>query len=435
MRLRNATLTISQRLKLDSHHAIERFGVFVTLFALAGVLVIGGAGISALQAGNDSMARTALYTSQYTTSKTSLKGDVDGIYGNLHRDKVFVMMHFPTTARISYNAADYRAFLLGSDDDLRNEAVSTAGIKGSFHVYGSTGYIGVMLEAATPFESQVLNLTIRANTELTHDERQRAPATVDELADDTSFRRYDQWRIFINPGASGMTTIPSLDATRIDPARAFYDIILKAEEQRVRGTLDQKLLEMRSTLAQVQAYTADLKTTTVDGLFLQPPTMPAAIAGDRVTGVTAAEAKNGASTLTLATGHTVPGGFDFDWRPGNVLDGYLNRVVPERQSYVEFLAEKRSEVTDGTTRQISEMRWTLSDGSDLKRDHRGTDVTLRPLTTVMNNLSQAYLDYAKSKATYQSQLLLDLLRLEVKLRDVRSNTSTRDDAGFLASLY
>ncbi|MFK0244587.1 hypothetical protein ACIQUM_07800 [Amycolatopsis azurea] len=435
MGFKETTLNFGKRFKLDSHHAIERFGVFVGIFAVAGVVVIGGAGVSALQQDSDSLERTALYTRQYTTSKTSLKGQVDGIYGNERRDRVFVMMHFPATARISYNAADYRAFLMGSDNNLHNEVVSTAGVKGSFYVYGSTGYIGVLLEAGAPFDSQVLNLTIRANTELAHDEHQRAPANVDELADDTSFRRYDQWRIFINPGASGVSTIPALAATRIDPARTFYDVVLSAEEQQVRGKLDQKLLEMRSNLAQIQAYGSDLATTKVDGLFLHSPAAPTAIAGDRVTGVTAAEAKDGTATLTLMTGHVVPGGFDLAWRRRTVFAGYLDSLVPPGQSYVEFLGKKRSEGTGDTTRQISDLRWTLSDGSDLKRDHRSSDVTLRPLTTVMNNLSQAYQDYAKSKTTYQSELLLDLLRLEVKLRDVRSNTSIRDDASFLASLY
>ncbi|UJW28870.1 hypothetical protein L3Q67_26910 [Saccharothrix sp. AJ9571] len=435
LRITDKALAFGRRFKLDSHHAIERFGVFVSIFAVAGVIVIGSAGASAFQVSSDSLSYTALYTQEFTTSKTGLEGDVDGIYSNEQGDKALVMMHFPAAASISYKAADYRAFLLGSDQNLNSEAVSTSGIKGSFHVFGSTGYVGVLLDAEEPFEQQVLNLTVRANAELAHDERQQNQGKADEVADDASFRRYDQWRIFVNPGASETTTIPALNTTRFDPAQAYYDVVLKAAEKETRAKLDQKLIGMRANLAQIQAYTSDLETTKVAGLSLRPPPVPVMLTGDRITGASAAEAKDGVPTLALETDHVVPGGFGLNWRAGNVYDGYLGVLVPSGQSYVEFLSAKRSEDSDSTSQQISDLPWILSDGSDLKRDYQSSDVTMRPLTTVMNNLSQAYQDYAKGKSEYQSDLMLDLLRLDVELRDVQSNGSLRDDADFLATSY
>lgn len=148
------------------------------------------------------------------------------------------------------------------------------------------------------------------------------------MAADATFKKYDQWRVFFNPGASGVTKIDALDATSFDPARAYYDIVLKKEESDTRAKLDQKLIEMRTNLAQISSYTSDLQTTKVDGLFLRPPAVPASIAGDEVTGSSAGEAKDGKSTLTLETKHTVPGGFDLNWRAGNVYDGYLDVLVP-----------------------------------------------------------------------------------------------------------
>jgi hypothetical protein len=59
---------------------------------------------------------------------------------------------------------------------------------------------------------------------------------------------------------------------------------------------------------------------------------------------------------------------------------------------------------------------------------------MRPLTNVMNNLSQAYQDYGKAKSEYQSGLLLELLGLDVKLRDVQSN-STANSAGDFLTVY
>lgn len=435
MGIKDKALAFGKRFKLDSHHAIERFGVFFGIFALTGAIVVAGSGAAAFKAGSDALANTALYTTEFTTSKTQLQGEVDGVYTNETGDKALVMMHFPDNAAISYNAADYQAFLLGSDTNLNSEPVDTSGIKGSFHVFGSTGYVGVLLDAEEPFDRQVLNLTVRANAELSYEEQQASSEDDDLTSGDATFQKYDQWRVFVNPGASGAEQISALDAASFDPARAYYDIVLKAEEAETRTELDTQLLAMRTHLTQIESYTADLETTKVDGLFLRPPSVPAAIAGDEVTGVSAAEAEDGVSTLALETDHVVPGGFDFNWRAGNVYDGYLDVLVPSGQGYVEFLASKREEGTDDTSQQISDMEWILSDGSDLKNDYQSSDVTMRPLTNVMNNLSQAYQNYGKAKSEYQSTLLLDLLGLDVQLRDVQSNSTLNDSEDFLTTLY
>lgn len=431
MGIKDKALAFGKKFKLDSHHAIERFGVFFGIFAVLGVVVLGGSGAAAFKAGNDALAHTALYNTEFTTSKTQLKGDIDGVYTNEAGDKALVMMHFAPNAAISYNAADYQAFLLGLNKDAQSEAVDTGGVAGTFHVFGSTGYVGVLLDADQPFDRQVLNLTIRANAELSFDEQQQQSSSDEEIVGDASFNKYDQWRVIFNPGASGTTEIPALEAASFDPARAYYDVVLKAEEEETRGELDQKLLAMRSNLAQIESYTADLQTTKVDGLFLRPPSVPASIAGDQITGVSASEAEDGVSTLALETDHVAPGGFDFNWRAGDVYDGYLDVLVPSGQGYVEFLASKRNEGSDDTSQKVSDMQWILSDGSDLKNDYQSSDVTMRPLTNVMNNLSQAYQDYGKNKSEYQTTLLLDLLRLDVQLRDVQSNSTVNSTEDFL----
>ncbi|MCX5103414.1 hypothetical protein [Streptomyces sp. NBC_00439] len=434
MGIKDKALAFSRKFKLDSHHAIERFGVFFGIFAVTGAIVITGSGAAALKAGNDALTQTALYTTKFKTSKTNLDGTVDGVYTNKSDSKALVMMHFDTSAQISYSAADYRAFLLGSDTSLNSEPVSTSGVKGSFHVFGSTGYVGVLLEADRSFNRQVLNLTVRATAELTTPGPEQANSP-DKLAGDETFSKYDQWRVFFNPGASGVKKIAALDALTFDPAQAFYEVALKEEETEARNALDQKLVEMRANLTQIQSYTSDLQTTKVDGLFLRPPAVPASIASDKVTGVSVAEARDGVSTLSLQTMRVVPGGFVLNWRVGNVYDGYLEALVPAGQTYAQFFAKKRDESSDPRGLQISDMQWIISDGSSLTKDYQSSDVTMRPLMNVMNNLSQAYQNYAKNKSEYQSDLTLNLLRLDVNLRDVQSNSTIRDDKEFLTTLY
>lgn len=432
--LKSRVTGVLKKFKLDSHHAIERFGVLVGVFAVLGVATVVPTVASAVHNNQADLASTALYTERFTTSRTDLRGDVDGVYRNDEGDRVLVLMHFAADAAISYSADDYEAFLLGSDSTGNSsEVVSTEGVTGSFYVMGSTGYVGVVLEADEPFDRQILNLTVRANSELTYSDQMSDSEALDEVVEDASFQAHDQWRVFMNPGAEGVQVIPALNGAQFDVGRAYYDIVLTEQENEIRGELDRALVQMRTHQTQIGSYTADLATTRVDGLFLRPPAVPVELEGDEIIGQTAGEAEDNVSTLELITDEVTAGGLDFDWREGNVYDGYLDSLVPGGHSYVTYLSDLNEETTSDSslTNQISAMEWILSDGSDLRQDYRSSDVAMRPLVTVMNNLTQAYRDYARVKSEYQTDLLFDLVTLEVQLRDVQDNHSIQTDEDFL----
>ena len=432
--IQGRTKALSKRLRLDSHHEIERFGILVGAILVVGMVVLVSTGVAAHRDGQASLASTELYTEEFTTSKTELKGEVDGVYTNELGDKALVMMHFEDRAQISYNAEDYQGFLLGSDPELNSETVNTSGVTSSFHVFGSSGYVGMLLDADEPFDKQVLNLTMRANAELSFAEQVEQGEDADEMLTDSTFGKYDQWQVFFNPGASGAKEISALESSRFDPAKAFHEVVLAKQEKQARSDLDDKLVEMRTDLSRVKAYTDELETTKVDGLFLRPPSVPKSIAGDRVTGKTSGEKGGEESTLALETDHVVPGGFDVNWRSGNVYDGYLDTLVPSGQTTTDYLATKREETSEENN-QVANMKWVLSDGTDLSKDYQSSDVTMQPLMNVMNNLSQAYQDYAKNKDEYQSELMLELLGLDVQLRDVQTNSSVVQDEDTLVVHY
>lgn len=422
-------------LKLGPHHTMQRMGVTVGALGLVGAIALGSAGVSAATIDQGTYADTALWTPKFTTSKTQLGGEVDGVFTSADGTKALVMMHFDDRAKISYNATDYEAFLSGSKKDLSSERLATPGITGSFQVFGSTGYVGMLLESPEPFKQQVINMTIRANAELTFNQQQANGESAEDTFGDPSFQKFDQWRIYANPGATGVTKIAALDAPVFDPAVAYYETVLQAEETVARDALESKLGEMRTNLTQITSYSEDLATTKVDGLFLQLPVVPSSIGGDTITGESATEADSGTSSLTLVAAETTPGGYAFDWRSGNVATGYLNQLVPEGGSYIEYLQQKSMETSTATQDGLKNLTWVLSNGKSLTTDYRTSDVTMRPLTTAMNNLAQAYQDYAKNKAEYQSDLMLDLLSLEVELRDVRANSTANTGEESLFTYY
>lgn len=447
--LRVRAQRLAGRFKLDSHHAIERFGVIMAVLALTGAIVLGTAGVQAFRHTRVQLGNTAVWTPTFTTSRTHQQGTVDGVYVNRDRTRAMILMHFADDAKISYQASDYTAFLMGSATNLSTVPIDTPGITGSVEMFGSTGYMGVVLDATQPFTSQVLNLTMRARSQLVDSADSDAGSASSDAnsesaalqAGDPSFNKFDQWRIYVNPGAGGTRYLSSLDQAQLRPDDIYYQTVLASQEKAAKAALDAQLVKMRADLAQISAANTSLLTTKVDGLFIRPPKVPAIIADDKVTGVSATEANHGnggASTLRLVTTTTVPGGVRLNWRDGSVQKGYLDQVVPAGQSYVSYLSKLSSASADtngNDSSAVDQMTWTLSNGTDLttvaNSDGAPAEAAMQPLVTLMNTLNTAYQAYYTDKASYQTDLSMALLTLDVTLRDVATNSTSRTGHGAL----
>jgi hypothetical protein len=418
MAMNDSAKAFGARFKLDSHHAIERFGVFFGAIALSFVVIFSATGVSAYANNQEALSSKALYTPTFKTSKTDITGEVPGIFVNADRTRAMVLMHFKDTTKVSVNAQDYRGFLTGSSRALNQESLRSK-VAGSVYVFGSTGYMGVMLDSDKPFNPQIMNLTMRANTELVYKEGGASPDK--DLPADGSFAKFDQWRVFFNPGGSEATVSEALSAPKLDVGAIFNEVVVSAQEKTIRDTMDAQLALMQTDLNRINDGTAELERTTTDSgrLRLLAPKVPRQIAGDVVEGK--AGIGETASTLKLKTDVVLPMGYGFDWRGGSVMAGYLKDLVPDSAGYVSYLAKRSKEAKDEF--RINEMKWTLNDGTDLKSDYSGSNTTVKPLTDVMNKLSQAYQDYYKNKTTYQVDQYQQLIDLEVSLRNVESNST------------
>ena len=426
MGIQETTKAFAARMKLGPHHAIERFGVITSIISATFVLLLVGTIASAVGNNRARLDETALYTASFTTSRTELSGEVDGIYTNEEGTRALVLMRFRDSDEGSFStdAANYQAFLTGSNEQLDTRALATT-VTGSIVVFGSTGYIGVVLDSDAPFEQQIISLTLRANSELVYQEGAGRELRED-LQSDNSFAEFDQWRLFLNPGASGAEEATSLAGARIDPSAMYYELVVAEQEEEVRAAMDEQLMEMGAVLNRIEEYDGEMSRVNVDGVFIEPPEVPVQVAGDEVTG-DPADGDNEA-TLALETGWVHPRGYDFDWRSGTVEEGYLDELMPEGEtSYVTYLAEKaRAEDEENGGFTANDMEWHLTDGSDLS-DSRDSSQALDPLNNIMNNTTQAYQDYHRLKTEYQVDSLSALLELEVALRGVDSAGSVNAD--------
>ncbi len=431
MSAKDSAKGIAKKFRLNSHHTIERFGVIFGTVCVTGALLFSGAAVSAVQNQNEDLSSVALYTESFSTSKTQQSGDVEGIYVNEARDRALVLMQFENAASMSGNAEKYQAFLTGSDGSLNPRPLEND-VTGEIVVFGSTGYMGMVLESDEPFVPQIMNLTLRANSELVY-----TPSSARELREDlkgqNSFLENDQWRLYFNPGASEAVVTASLDSDTFDPDAAYAELVVEPLEAEVRTKLDDQLGVMRADLVRIAEYTSELDRTNVDGISITPPRVPASIEGDEVVGELPVDEES-ESTLELKTEWVAPGGYDFDWRSGNVTEGYLDALMGDEESLLTFLADKAAErdVDASQDTRMSSIEWALSNGS-LLEDFSQSDSVMKPLFDLRNKLSQAYQDYFTHKKEYQTKLLPSLIDLEVDLENVRSGSSqnTTEDVLFI----
>lgn len=402
---------------LDPHMKIERFGALFIF--LASVLFVS-AGASFVLSGmqdTSALATTASYTTSFDMSKTGATADVERVYASDDRTKAFCLLHFDDVAAISTNAQNWSVYL--TDADVAGNPSPMAGLPaGSVYVFGNTGYIGIYLVNVDGFAQQVLEATLRSQTEIVSGDGE----VPEDKVDDASFAKYDQGVFLFNPGAEGAEPLPCLNTDEVPTPQVLYAQSVAAySEADIRTELDSTLSEMRTELAACDEYEGRLAQ---EGLVV--PERPEAMAGD-VVDVDASGRPSLVSDVTLS------GGWSYDWRNGSILTGYLDALKAtygmEGVSDAEFLTFVQT--GDDATASISssDYDWIFTNGSRLADLASGTKTTQRygDLTRLTGDVTRAWSDYLSSKEHYEVDLLGDLLELEAQVRTEGASTTVNAD--------
>ena len=434
----------------SSHETMERMRNVVMGMVITGVIIAGGSGYAASVRGISDISRVASYASEFTTSKTQQQGTIDGVYRNADGTKAMVMMTMASPREMPSSADDYYVYVSGMKADGKATKVAQASA-GGIYSFGDTGVFGVMLAAPEGFsDSQLLNLTIRANRELVPTVELTEEQRINRGWDET-FALWDQWRVVINPIADEAIHARSLDAENPDPRDMYIEMVATQEEASIRRKLDGHLGKMHATLSRLDSYNDRLERTRVriDGedVRIAPPMLPEELIGDEMEGMSSAELSREldttdpesipdvayksirareldtyddgymVNTYRLQTNRNVAGGLNFDWRPVTLEDGYSTGVVPAGTSILDFLLARPS------ADQAPDLRneaWVLTNGQPMEELPRGDEST-RSLLDLRNNLIQSYGSYWKLKNDYQRLLLPELLLLEQRVDEVADN--------------
>ncbi|WP_143542965.1 hypothetical protein [Rhodococcus sp. NCIMB 12038] len=451
-RIRATRQDFSRRFKLGPHYTIERFGVIVAALSLSGALVLGMTVWGAIRAGDAVLGETALYNSSFVASRTEVKGNVEPVYVNMDRDRALVLMKFETPSQMSSNAEDYYVYGTGIDGGSGGgPAKLQKPLAGAIYSFGNTGYLGIVLEAPDGFAPQLINLTVRARKELMTPKNQPNAAGMDK-----SFIEHDQWRIVINPAASGAVHLAALDSEHLPaPEEIFAYAVTWRQEQAKRQALDRKLADMKTQLTRISNFTSMMAQTSVrvgpdPSVRLLPPALPPEIEGDAITGIDSATVRTMllegpadriegikdktprargldtfsdgymVNTFVLNSAHSMSGGTDFDWRQRSVADGYFKTLGTGESSIGEYLAKLSSQPIPSVSAR--DLFWPLSNGQSIN-DLRPGDTAAKPLIELRNNMMAAYDAYFGLKRSYQTVDLLELLVMEQTLDLVASNST------------
>lgn len=410
---------------LNRHAAIERFCVLFLVLAIAMMATTTSIVVKKKLYDNRISATQIMYTTTTSFSKTATKGNVERIATNADKTKVFVLLKWEDMSTLSASANDYVIYLTGSNGS-KIDTTLLSRPSGHIYVFGTTGYMGVLLMNAEPFPSQILNMIIRDNRDLSGQNVGRASAA-------SSFSTYNQCQVYFNPGADTDISIASLNADSLDMASLYKELISYDYEGTMKQTLNSDLETMHSAQLKILEYENRLSNG-LDGAVLVLPEMPEAIAGDDIVAYSKAtdeklvwndgangwlDSKNNRIPseeyyYKLDTDYVFPGGFDIDWFHSSILtNGWLDQLSIEG-NVGKYLSDCEALYTNNATDWTNgtDIEWYYSDGSRFTVNSESTDTTVKLLSATCTNLIDSWREYYQAKLQYQTSDTMALLRLE-----------------------
>ena len=429
--------------KFGPHYAIERFGILFLSLALSMIVLIASIVARKIQFDNQSLSGMAVYTNEFTFSRTGTIGSVRGVYVNEDHTKCMLLLRFDSMANIPVEASEYRLFLTGSDAQQRQQAIESQP-DSMLYMFGSTGYMGVYLQSAMPFPSQILSLTIRSLNSF----GDTAGQLDESQYEDPTFARYNQARVYFNPGGSYATTVSFLDDPEWTVTDAYEEMVVRSYEASLRGVLKDDLIQMRDQQLLMTEYTQRLEQ-----LGIAAPDVPEELDGDEIYAINPDDASqkhlewnnqenrwadmeemiiypDDMVSLYLDTNYVVPGGYSFGWQDGSIREGYLEDLTGSDKltDWMAYFTEQSDKQTgqglnlDGLTWYYTDGR-VFSSGSEEAGDEVNTGGQTATIQENITALTSAWTTYFDLKQKYQTEDLYNLLQLECDVQNVSSSYS------------
>jgi hypothetical protein len=419
----------------DKHHAIERFGISFLILTIVFCAITGSIISTSYKKNHQALADTAIYTTEFTMSRTQTKGTVEGIFTNKDNTKALILLHFENMSNMSVDANNYTIFLRGINNNKMEIEPLESNPTGALYIFGSSGYMGLYVVDKQGLQSQIWYMTLRNDKELTNVNEENVQISEDS-GQTEQYAKYDLADIYFNPAAKNATVVSCLDNDVVTVRDMYEECITRPQEAELRAELDANLKDMRADLATILEYEQRLDSY---GIAINNP-YPC-IMGDYITnanGEIVATMDMAAATvnykeddvLTLHTTSTLAGGANFDWRNGDLFTGYLTSLAGAStvESYIENL--QFPSYTDD--KQINDTWYYKSSGKEFSiKSASGFTETNKDINMAIQGLESSWDSYYLHKKTYQTDTLVKLLELDYQIMNAESNYTVNNKSDLL----
>lgn len=406
------------------HFKLQIFGITVLTVVCIFIANLVSIKISYDKKLNNYLSSTSKYTSSFQMSLSGVKGTVDNVYVDNSKTQCFILAKLANTASLTMVANNYQMFVSNVNYDGSNAGTPEENFTGEIYMFGSTGIVGLYIKSDVPFENTMKQLTLRSYTKYTANTSPYFRTTATDA-------QYDQCHIFFNPGATDTKTIDFLEnhvaGTDFDLSGVYRQVNSVNKETEIRNNILQYYDDLIAVMNKIMEYQNRLE----NAYNVDIPELPKYIKGDYFDDVAIydAEGVQIGSYRKYIPATIVPGGTEYDWYNGNIMEGYFKLVPNTKKMTVRDYIYALN--TDKSTRRIPDMyteEWYYKDGTQvrLKTDSTTTSLELEVIENI--KLYENQLDkYIELKKTYQTEYLTDLLLLESDSATVGQVYSVRKD--------
>lgn len=413
----------------DKHHKMERFGVSTLVILILMSILTTTIGMKSYRDNHQALTDKAIYTTEFTMSRSQAKGHVVDIFTNEAKTSALVLLKFDDVSQISVDANNYVVFLRGYDLNKNEKVKMESNPSGAIYMFGTTGYMGIHLVDKQGLANQITYMTIRNDKELTNVDSENIEL---EEGVDSQYATYDLTDIFFNMGANNTTVVKCLDNDVLTVRDMYEECVARYREKEIKDKLETDLNKMRSDLVQIAEYEQRLNNLdiainkpydVIDGDYIVNADGKAVASMDYTATL---EKYTEGEHLQLVSTNVCVGGVDFDWYNGNVYDGYINNLKGSMtaQEYVNQFS------TDPNTSDdiMLDSKWYYkSSGKEFILSQGGFSQTSTDIQTSITGLQGAWQAYYGDKRNYECVDLISLLELDYEVMNVDNNYTVNNN--------
>jgi len=406
---------IQRKLKLGQHYKMERFtillGASITMLLLFTTLSF----VNHRSDVANLASSQALFTEDFKFSLSNQRMHVEGVYGDKDRTDVMVLLRMVDAEGMSTDAKNYELFITGERDSLKYEPDV------SLSFFGSTGYgiIRFQMKDGEPLPKQIMDITIRANTDLSG--RQGSGTSGEKDSKDGSFANYDQGKLYVNPGAENVTVLENYKVGEEDPSKLYISLVADAKDKEIKEEIETTTSELGKLLNRTKEYANRLSTA-----GYTPPEEPWFIKGDYID-----------DDGVLRPAQDVMRAHVFDYHTQTIHEGYIRQVMRDFADFDKYM--KNRAVVEGDASIREEIRREQFARTESLQHEDGSALTLNMVSTgsspsahvsakdSVEALETTWRTYVKTKVKLQRDLMRDLLVLDADVLSQPSSYSENRD--------